>query len=308
MFWSRFWSSQGCHLLEWERHRGGQGRRDREREGAREGGREGRREEEKWRERERDKETDTQRQEKEREGESERERGRAKERECTYRKMPCLTWSGVTRNKRGWQQKRKPILQNSRSLLLVAVWWLLDVDTQVSCKVDLPRSICFSSGWPFTRSIFIVKASGNVIADPTGFFPSGWFISPKLSYKVDRDDRLWASEPIHRSPRQLSAKLHTGIMTWLIGNLLRWVLCPVQYTLVWHSSVAFAALPFCLQRGCFHWTAAEGSASRLNWKKEKRTLALACPCLFPLTKARGVLFLSFCLSFFGGEYPAWSSD
>ena len=213
--------------------------------------------------------------------------------------MPCLTWSGVTRNKRGWQQKRKPILQNSRSLLLVAVWWLLDVDTQVSCKVDLLRSICFSSGWPFTRSIFIVKASGNVIADPTGFFPSGWFISPKLSYKVDRDDRLWASEPIHRSPRQLSAKLHTGIMTWLIGNLSRWVLCPVQYTLVWHSSVAFAALFFCLQRGCFHWTAAEGSTSRLNWKRKKNN-GVFVSLSFPLDKGPGCFVLFIFLSFFLG--------
>jgi len=30
---------------------------------------------------------------------------------------------------------------------------------------------------------------------------------------------------------------------WLVGNLSRWVLCPVQQTLMWHWSVTFVALP-----------------------------------------------------------------
>ena len=42
--------------------------------------------------------------------------------------------------------------------------------------------------------------------------------------------------------------------------------------------------PLYLRRKCPPWTAAEVSALRLNWEKEKRRVVLACPCLFPLTR------------------------
>ena len=71
---------------------------------------------------------------------------------------------------------------------------------------------------------------------------------------------------------------------WLVGNLSRWVLPGTVDSNV--VSECHLCCPPPLPTGKV--SSLDGSwglcASRLNWKKEKTKVALACPCLFPLSR------------------------